>query len=245
MNLPALRPGCEDRKRNRQGFSLIELLVVVSIIAILAAIILPSLKLVREAAQSNKCINNLRQLQTANIAYSGNNDGYYVPAYYTNGAGVHINTWMDNNDFVYSVIQDVNQNVSAATEASALLKGQLCPLAKPNGFSSAVATSYGYNYPSNAAVPINSCAQTHSSLAGLSNKVAFADALDPDLKYAKADPKFWWAPSWPAETQSVAEGQWNTKAVAYRHHARANVAFFDGHVEAQQWKTLFVSSMWY
>lgn len=238
-------PGAPLSRATRRAFSLVELLVVIAIISLLAAILAPTLKLVREAARSTKCMSNLRQLQAGNIAYSANFEGHYVPAYYTDGIGKRIHSWMDNSDFVYSVIQDANQNVSSATEASALLKNQLCPLSRPNGITSAVATSYGYNYPNNAAVPDNSCAQIHSSSAGIGNKAAFADALDPDLKYLKADPKYWWAPAWPAFTQTVAEGQWNTKAVAYRHRSRANVAFFDGHVETLDWQTLFATKLWY
>ena len=57
------------------GFSLIELLVVISIIAILAAMLLPAIAQVREMARGAKCSNNQRQVALAVIAYVGEHDG--------------------------------------------------------------------------------------------------------------------------------------------------------------------------
>ena len=50
-------------KRNRQGFTLVEIMIVVAIIGMLAAIAIPSFMKARTTSQKNACINNLRQIE--------------------------------------------------------------------------------------------------------------------------------------------------------------------------------------
>jgi len=64
----------------RAAFTLIELLVTISIIAILAAMLLPAIGMVREAARAQVCANNLRQIGTMVLAYSSDWDGLLVPS---------------------------------------------------------------------------------------------------------------------------------------------------------------------
>jgi len=60
------------------GFTLIELLVVIAIIAILMAILIPTLKQAREQGKRSACLNNLRQLCLAWNLYADDNDGKMV-----------------------------------------------------------------------------------------------------------------------------------------------------------------------
>ncbi len=65
----------------RKGFTLIELLVVIAIIAVLMAILMPSLKLAREQASGSACLGNQRSLILAWVMYTDDNDGKLVGGY--------------------------------------------------------------------------------------------------------------------------------------------------------------------
>lgn len=66
----------------RRGFTMVELLVVVAVIAVLASLLLPALRNAQEAGKASDCVNNMRQIYTAFALFADDNDDYFPFTYY-------------------------------------------------------------------------------------------------------------------------------------------------------------------
>jgi len=77
----------------RSAFTLLELLVVVAIIAILAALLLPTLAAAKSKAKRVTCLNNLKQINLAVVLYAGDNQDTLPAEPNTTFGGVATNIW--------------------------------------------------------------------------------------------------------------------------------------------------------
>jgi prepilin-type N-terminal cleavage/methylation domain-containing protein/prepilin-type processing-associated H-X9-DG protein len=212
-----------------RAFTLVELLVVISVVAVLMAALMPALAGARQRGKAISCLSNLRQMAIASQVYVNNNDGYYPIAYmYKCTDSMFISYAWD-----FTTIKNwdtLEQEVIPGLlwEGKTIEKVQQCPSFK--GSHNWFADPYtGYNY--------NTSYIGHGQLESIVTP-ARADmvrrssqcALFGDGQWAAGANKFMRAP-WSSEGDAGFFGR-AAGTQGYRHCGKTNVAYCDGHAKA-------------
>ncbi len=149
-------------QRQTAGFTLVELLVVIGIIAVLISVLLPALSRARAAANTIQCASSLRQFGIADQQYLNIHGGWHLPAYWgaKNGGdpGLAYNynrTWPGMYEFRQSMgMPQINQQdtVNSGNILFCYVPGKwYCPAAtyglnQPSYYAPLKATVYPMNY---------------------------------------------------------------------------------------------------
>lgn len=131
----------------KKGFTLIELLVVISIIALLLAILMPALGMVKEKAKNILCQNNLRQYALAGEMYLTESDEIYPRAWNSLFSSTPSGNcqWHDEENFL-----DKRPDLAGPLWPYLEMQGiHLCPT------FSKIGKSYGADHPGhNSGIPV-------------------------------------------------------------------------------------------
>jgi prepilin-type N-terminal cleavage/methylation domain-containing protein len=203
-----------------RGFTLVELLVVITIIAAMAALAISVTVRMRDQAHKVNSARNVSQLQVANASYAADHNGNYVPIYAYDDQGKRIGFWYQNQDYLGNLIGDILD--ANGERAKNIPSSSLDPkvVRAKKGFHHSIAASYGMNDNGIAGVHGPNVAPAHNlnRISNPSEAMAFATATDYRISYGS---RFKW---------KGVDGKTSDGALAYRYNDKALIVYFDGHV---------------
>ncbi len=230
--------------KKRKGFTLIELLVVIAIIALLMAIIMPALKVVKQQASAIVCLAHLRQVTLSWYQYADNNNGLVVGANNRNAPGGGYYPWV----------------CTPQTETGSDRGGTVGSTVEEKQYG----MKRGLLYPYLEAVDVFHCPgdkrfldtplhpsynngvggwRSYSIVGGMNGEEAGYVRIEnlnklksPGDKYVlveEADPRGWNINSWIVDP--APDGSNWIDPVAIWHNERSNLGFADGHAEKHRW----------
>jgi prepilin-type N-terminal cleavage/methylation domain-containing protein/prepilin-type processing-associated H-X9-DG protein len=218
-----------DERRGIRAFTLVELLVVLSVILILASLLLPVLNRSKASAQRIRCVGNLRQLGLAGQMYWDENGGRAFPwqGIATNGGQTYWFGWLASGS------EGLRRFDPAPGALFPYLTGrgvEVCPALNyihPRYKLKATGASYGYGYNLQLSA---SAGQTPVDVHRVSQPAGLAFLAD------SAQVNTFQLPASP-QNPMLEEFYYlstNDATVHFRHTRTSGAVFCDGHVDREK-----------
>ena len=236
------RTSHQDRRHfslHGRAFTLTELLVVIAVIAILAAILLPTLGRSKSQAVGISCLNNLKQLQTCFAMYAHDNDDTLPPNnfVYDVSSGEPITksrSWCPGNTRIDDTTTNIENGLLFPYNRSVAIyrcPADLSPIETPKGVKLTQLRTRSYN--------MSQSVNGESGLLGVLSFRKYSEIIDPPpvglMVFIEVhedgilDSLFGIPPS-----TSVYNGYW-FDLPSGRHNQGGTLSFADGHAERWKW----------
>lgn len=239
--------------RKIKGFTLVELLVVISIIAMLLAILMPALGKARELGRRIVCANNIKTMALGDQLYANESNDWHVPL--INGLSPNNEHWFHNPLFIKLIAMQKRVRTEGPN-VDTLPKEYKCPTDKRTVMRGLFVdggviqgTSYGMNgmglysqlggwhYYNGSRPPLAHCLKV-LQVVSPSRKFFFMDAVwyvvnRDDAAYKNR---------WDIYGDVMSYHAWD--APAYRHSEGANVVFYDWHLKYLKKQQIYIYDEW-
>jgi prepilin-type N-terminal cleavage/methylation domain-containing protein/prepilin-type processing-associated H-X9-DG protein len=230
-----IAPAHLQPRPSRHAFTLVELLVVISIIGVLAGLLLPSLSQAKARARTIQCLNNLKQLQVCWHSYSHDNEDIIPP-----------------NNFVYTVSPGTTNDATLGEDSLTWCRG-IAPF-DTNEITAGVSLLFNYNQ----SAALYHCPADFSTISGfptmlrkrsynMSNSCncnaddhfhKAGEIRRPDQLFTFIDTdadEIWDSTFGVLPLNSAYQDYW-LDIPADRHQMGANLSFADGHAQRFKWQ---------
>ncbi len=221
-----------DNRQPSHGFTLVELLVVIVIIAALVGIGIGTMVKFRNSADKLNAGSSLRQLQLANVSYAADHNGAFVPIYSFNSERQG-SYWPSNAEFLTLLfgdneIYESNGNVDATVPTHFLDKAYVKAAGNDPNATKFFGGPYGYNHTT----------ELKATGVGWGGKNSSGGTRITQIKNPARTAAFALCTNWILNYSGRFEYLINptsashpSSMLVYRFNNKVPVAFYDGHVE--------------